>query len=152
MGTGIRYVHTNIIAKDWRKLAQFYMDVFQCTPTYPERKLQGKWLEDLTGIPNVDIKGIHLALPGYGYGPTLEIFEYVPGHETEEKPKINGQGLAHLAFHVESVETILKSLLEYGGEQLGKIVVQDYGGIGVLTVVYARDPEGNLIEIQNWKK
>ena len=24
--------------------------------------------------------------------------------------------------------------------------------IGLLTVVYAEDPEGNFIEIQNWKK
>ena len=26
----IKYVHTNIISRDWRRLAQFYEDVFGC--------------------------------------------------------------------------------------------------------------------------
>jgi predicted enzyme related to lactoylglutathione lyase len=25
-----KYVHTNLIAKDWKKLAKFYTDVFGC--------------------------------------------------------------------------------------------------------------------------
>jgi predicted enzyme related to lactoylglutathione lyase len=25
-----RYVHTNIIAKDWRRVSQFYQKVFRC--------------------------------------------------------------------------------------------------------------------------
>ena len=27
-----KYVHTNIVARDWRRLAVFYQDVFGCTP------------------------------------------------------------------------------------------------------------------------
>jgi predicted enzyme related to lactoylglutathione lyase len=26
----MKYAHTNIIARDWEKLAQFYIDVFDC--------------------------------------------------------------------------------------------------------------------------
>src|SRR5678815_5648625 len=29
---GVRYVHTNLIARDWRALARFYEDVFGCVP------------------------------------------------------------------------------------------------------------------------
>lgn len=66
---------------------------------------------------------------------------------------LNRQGLGHLAFHVESVEAVLNQLLaSYGGEQLGGLIKRDYGELGVLTAVYARDPEGNIIEIQNWQK
>lgn len=152
MRSNIKYVHTNIIAKNWKKLSQFYIDVFQCKPIYPERDLSGEWIDKLTMIDNVRIKGIHLSLPGYENGPTLEIFEYVPNNLTANNPTINHQGLGHLAFHVDSVEDLLQKILTSGGEQLGKIVKKDYGNIGILTAVYARDPEGNIIEIQNWCK
>jgi len=152
MNKNIRYVHTNIIAKDWKRLARFYIDVFECKPTYPERNLSGEWLEKMTAIDSVRIRGIHLSLPGYENGPTLEIFEYEPDNLTGCKPVINRQGLGHLAFHVDSVEEVLKLLLTNDGEKLGEVVINDYGDIGILTAVYARDPEGNVIEIQNWKR
>ncbi|VBB09529.1 glyoxalase/bleomycin resistance protein/dihydroxybiphenyl dioxygenase [Lucifera butyrica] len=152
MENSIKYVHTNIIAKDWKRLANFYIDVFQCTPVYPERNLKGEWLDKLTKINNVNIKGIHLSLPGYENGPTLEIFGYEPNNLTGNKPIINRQGLGHLAFHVDSVKDVLEKLVTNGGEQLGELVIQDYGTLGILTVVYTRDPEGNIIELQNWAK
>jgi predicted enzyme related to lactoylglutathione lyase len=31
----MRYVHTNIVAEDWRRLADFYAKVFGCTPVPP---------------------------------------------------------------------------------------------------------------------
>lgn len=133
-------------------LARFYIDVFACKPTYPERDLSGAWLEKMTAIDYVRIRGIHLSLPGYENGPTLEIFEYEPSNLSENKPIINRQGLGHLAFHVDSVEATLNALLANGGEKLGDIVRNDYGNLGILTAVYARDPEGNIVEIQNWEK
>ncbi|MDR3561429.1 MAG: VOC family protein [Negativicutes bacterium] len=152
MGNIIRYVHTNIIARDWKKLVRFYIDVFHCTPIYPERKLQGEWLSKITGIDNVKIEGMHLALPGFENGPTLEVFSYTPAEPADTLPPINRQGLGHLAFHVDSVEAVLTTLLANGGEPLGDLIVRDYGELGTLTAVYARDPEGNIIEIQNWQK
>lgn len=47
---GIKYVHTNIIAKDWKRLADFYIQVFNSKPLYPERDLSGKWIAN--NIPN----------------------------------------------------------------------------------------------------
>lgn len=44
----IKYVHTNIIAKDWRTLADFYIKVFECTPIQAERDLSGEWLDQAT--------------------------------------------------------------------------------------------------------
>ena len=37
MITGARYVHTNLIARDWRELARFYVEVFGCELVPPER-------------------------------------------------------------------------------------------------------------------
>ena len=145
----IKYVHTNIIAKDWKKLAKFYIDVFGCEPIVPERHLSGKWIDNLTEIENVLIDGVHLKLPGYIDGPTLEIFQYNP-ENLNENNSINQRGFGHIAFHVNDVENMLNKVIEKGGSKLGSIEQKYYEGIGKLTVVYAKDPEGNFIEIQNW--
>lgn len=148
----MRYAHTNIIARNWKKLAQFYIEVFDCEPTYPERDLFGEWIEKATNIHNVRIRGIHLRLPGYTDGPTLEIFEYEPDKARNIPPEIDMPGFGHIAFEVDSVEQIQAKLLVHGGSKLGEIVKRKYEGVGILTMVYSRDPEGNIIEIQNWQK
>jgi len=47
MKNNIKYVHTNLIANDWKSLSEFYVNVFDCEPIYPER--------DLSGRPNSNI-------------------------------------------------------------------------------------------------
>ncbi len=152
MSEKIKFVHTNIIAKDWRRLAQFYIDVFDCEPMYPERDLSGEWIEKITNIPNVAIKGIHLRLPGYTNGPTLEIFEYNKLSTLDKKPLINDPGFSHIAFHVNDIEEILQKLISNGGEPYGELIEKEYDEIGILKVMYTKDIEGNIIEIQNWRK
>lgn len=148
----MKFAHTNIIAQDWKKLAQFYIDVFECQPTKPERDLYGEWIDKATGVKNVRIRGVHLTLPGYTDGPVLEIFEFNVGKLRNNLPEINGQGFGHIAIEVDSVETVLNALLENGGSQVGELIQREYPDIGVLTMVYARDPEGNIVEIQNWQR
>lgn len=147
----IKYVHTNIVAKDWRKLVEFYVAVFDCEKVLPERDLSGKWIDDITAIKDVNIQGMHLRLPGYDNGPTLEIFSYNHENLRKEASSVNKQGFGHLAFHVSDVEAVLQSLLAHGGSTVGELVTKYYENIGELTVVYAKDPEGNIVEIQNWK-
>ena len=44
---------------------------------------------------------------------------------------------------------MLADVLAHGGSAIGDLVHVDYPG-RALTVVYARDPEGNVIELQHW--
>lgn len=144
------YAHTNIVARDWRKLASFYQSVFGCQPVPPQRSLSGSWLEKGTGVEGANLEGIHLRLPGYGEeGPTLEIFSYT---RMEEKPSpaANRLGLGHLAFAVEEVSAYLERVVLNGGQALGQIVEADIPGKGRLTFTYAVDPEGNIIELQQF--
>ena len=144
-----RYVHTNIIAKDLRKLIAFYKDVFQCRSIGETRDLRGEWLDKLTGIKNAHIVGEHLCLPGYEDDhPTLEIFSY-DSMETSGTA-INKCGIAHLAFEVDDVEKTLQLLLQNGGKQIGEVVKAKYEDGRKATFVYAADPEGNIIELQSW--
>jgi len=145
-----QYAHTNIIAHNWKRLASFYETVFGCVPIPPERDLSGDWLDKVTGIPGSHIRGIHLQLPGYEQGgPALEIFQYssmperVPIHP-------NTPGFSHIAFVVDDVPTTAQSVFANGGSGVGELMVREVPGVGVLTVRYVADPEGNIIEIQSW--
>lgn len=149
----IKYAHTNIVSRNCQKLAQFYIKVFDCIPVFPERNLRGNWLEKATGLKNPHLKGMHLRFPGLGNdGPTLEIFQYDKMQENAIPPSANRIGLGHLAFEVDDVNDTLKKLLSHDGHKLGEIVVREIKGVGEITFTYATDPEGNIIEIQSWKK
>ena len=144
-----RYVHTNVIARDWQRLARFYEQVFGCVRVPPERDLSGEWLERGTGVPRAHLRGMHLRLPGHGdRGPTLEIFSYdelVP----QSHPVANRLGYGHLAFAVDDVAAAMAAVVAHGGSP-GEIAVHDVPGAGRLEVTYVRDPEGNLVELQRW--
>ncbi len=151
MSIQARYVHTNLIAQDWKALAAFYQEVFGCVPVPPERDLQGERLEAATGIPGAHLRGAHLRLPGYGEaGPTLEIFSYddSPGHPATA---VNRPGFGHIAFLVEDAPTAQRMVLEAGGGRVGEIVTFQIADGAKVTFCYVTDPEGNVIELQSWK-
>lgn len=146
----IKYAHTNIIADDWRKLMQFYVDVFDCVPVPPQRNQSGEWLSRGTGVPDAKLEGMHLRLPGHGEeGPTLEIYSYGTMLDKLES-SANRKGLGHLAFLVDDVPAIREAVKANGGADLGDIVERDVEGVGRITFIYMTDPEGNILEIQHW--
>jgi len=146
-----KYAHTNLVARDWKHLATFYIEVFGCKPKPPERDLKGNWVDSLTGLKSAHIQGMHLLLPGYGSkGPTLEIFQY-QSNKRRALPQTDQLGFGHIAFAVEDVGKTLKKIEENGGGLVGKRISAQVDGVGRLDVVYARDPEGNIIEVQRWE-
>lgn len=143
-----KYVHTNIVARDWKRLARFYEEVFGCLPVPPERNLSGGWLERATGVAGARIRGTHLRLPGLGEnGPTLEIFEYDQSEE-EGRKAVNRPGIAHIAFSVDDVERARRAVIDAGGGEVGEMVTLELPGVGKMTFVYLTDPEGNILELQ----
>ena len=146
----ITYKHTNIVARDWKKLAAFYETVFKCRRILPERHLSGEWLQKATGVKNARLSGVHLGLPGHEDSVTLEIFQY-EHNEGRPAPAANREGFAHLAFEVDDVKTLFTEMMAHGGKPLGDITTHTIEGVGNLELVYALDPEGNVIELQSWK-
>jgi lactoylglutathione lyase len=148
---GIKYVHTNLVARDWKRLSKFYVKVFGCSFKPPERNLKGNWLDELTSMKSAEVHGIHLHLPGFdGTGPTLEIFQYSKSGK-HGAAKINQPGFAHIAFAVRNIKQMLRKVKSNGGSSVGKLVSTTIEGVGRINVVYARDPEGNIIELQKWE-
>lgn len=148
-----RYAHTNIIARDCHKLIDFYKKVLNCRSINETRDQQGEWLDRLTGLRNAHIVGEHLLLPGCGDDhPTLEIYSYDEMEESELSPT-NRRGIAHLAFEVDDVRKTLQAVIENGGSAVGELITVDNPNHDNkrAVFVYARDPEGNILELQSWE-
>jgi glyoxylase I family protein len=146
------YSHTCIVAHDVERLASFYSEVFGFVPAGPERVLAGEWLERGTGLPGASFRGVHLRLPSGGDdGPTLEIFT-VQGLADAVPPAVDRAGLMHIALAVQDIEATFARLLEAGGGRLGEVSRATIEGVGTAEFVYARDPEGNVVELQQWRE
>ena len=125
--------------------------MLHCEHIAQTRDLRGDWLDRLTALSGAHITGEHLRLPGYGgEHPTLEIFQY--DEAAEDVPReINRPGLAHLAFAADDVDAVLSRVLQAGGSAVGETIQTTYSDGRTRRVVYARDPEGNIIELQSWQ-
>jgi glyoxylase I family protein len=150
MAIDARYVHTNLIARDWQALSRFYQEVFGCTPVPPERHYRGRDLERGTGVRGAELHGIHLRLPGWGEeGPTLEIYTY--SRLAEASPSaVNRPGYGHLAFSVGDVRSSRERVLQGGGTPIGDVVTLQVETGASVTWCYVADPEGNILELQSW--
>jgi len=151
MIAGARYVHTNLIARDWRRLAAFYESVLGCTPIPPERDYSGPVFDAGTGVNGARLTGMHLRLPGDPSGPTLEIFNYSQ-LEHGPAPKVNRPGFSHIAFAVESVDAARAEFLAPGGAPVGDVVTLTTSAGATVTWCYVADPEGNIVELQRWNQ
>jgi len=153
VAAGATYGHTNVIARDWRRLAAFYETVFACVPVPPERDYSGDLAERGTGVKHAAFRGVHLRLPGHGPdGPTLEIYSYASNIDSATTAAANRVGWGHIAFIVDDVAAARGAALRSGGEPLpdAEIVTTQTADGRRVTWCYMADPEGNLIELQSW--
>jgi len=150
MALNARYAHTNLIAEDWRALADFYIRLFGCEVVPPERDYTGPLLDAGTGLEGAHLTGVHLRLPGYGdEGPTLEIYSY---NRLRDRPPVavNRPGFGHIAFAVDDVHAARQAVLEAGGQAVGEVVTLQTRTGARVTWCYVTDPEGNVLELQSW--
>ena len=145
-----RYGHTNLVARDWQRLAAFYADLFGCVAVPPERDYRGRDLEAGTGVRDAALRGVHLRLPGHGDdGPTLEIYTYE--HGLQPRPAAaNRPGWGHIAFVVDDVAAGRQAVLAAGGSAVGDVVTLETADGRSVTWCYVTDPEGNIVELQAW--
>jgi predicted enzyme related to lactoylglutathione lyase len=145
-----RFGHVNVIALDWRRLADFYEGVFGMQIVPPLRDYRGPDLEAGTGVSGAALRGAHLRLPGLGPdGPTLEIYQYETGPEPLAAAA-NRPGYQHIAFAVPDVAVARSAVVAGGGGEIGTIVTATTADGRRVTWTYVTDPEGNIIELQSW--
>ncbi|MGJ4748362.1 VOC family protein [Leptospira sp. SA-E8] len=137
----IRFLHVNINSKDWSKALSFYSNVLETNATGFERDYKGDFIENLTGIKGIEIKGRHLPLPGYDEGgPTFEIFTYNRFSKRGPLDK-SDTGKIAVGFRVFDLRSSVNKILQEGG-----ILLEEKGNTAIL-----KDPEGNLLLISSKK-
>jgi len=145
-----RFGHVNLIARDWRALADFYTRLFGCELVPPERDYSGDDLAAGTGVPGAALRGAHLRLPGHGpTGPTLEIYQFAAMPDGLPHAP-NRPGFQHIAFAVPSVAAAREAVLASGGAAVGSVVTLQTADGRFVTWAYVTDPEDNIIELQAW--
>jgi len=146
----VRFGHVNVTARDWRLLADFYTEVFDCRLVPPERDIQGAHLDAATGLHDAHLTGAHLRLPGYGDdGPTIEIYSY-DALQVHPGPAVDRAGWGHIAFQVPDVQAAVDAVQAAGGGRVGEVSTTRTSDGRSVTWCYATDPEGNIVELQAW--
>lgn len=150
-----RLAHVSITVKDLDRLREFYGKALGFTEARPERSFSGAWLEKGTGVPGASIRRVHLRLPGSSPdGALLELIEYSASIGDDTPPAANRAGLRHIAIETGSAGELARLqdlVIEHGGSGLGDISENHIDGLGTVTFVYMTDPEGNIVELLNWR-
>jgi catechol 2,3-dioxygenase-like lactoylglutathione lyase family enzyme len=146
--------HINLVVRDLPKMIRFYESLLGLKLTR-QVTISGEWIERVVGLKDVVAEVVYL---DFSSGPRIELICYQ--HPSRERPKgagaANAQGIGHIAFRVEDVDAIVRRLTEAGVSFLSEVQnVPDaqvkYSGGARKRLVYFRDPEGNLLELCEYK-
>ena len=146
--------HVNLVVEDLPRMARFYTTLLGLHIT-KHVTISGHWIDRTVGLEGVEAEVMYLDPP---IGPRVELIRYhrpaVP-----RPPAVgasNAPGLRHLAFRVRDIEQIVARLHDAGIRFLSDVqrVPTDqvsYGGDVQKHLVYFHDPEGNLLELCEYK-
>ncbi|MDY0363018.1 MAG: VOC family protein [Desulforegulaceae bacterium] len=139
--------HINIVVNDLEKSADFYKKYFDFKED-GRKKLNGEWIEELTGLKNIQAEVIFLSHEKTD--TRIELLKYFsPAGEYMEKNLIpNTLGIRHMAFKTNNFDTLIQKLKKDGITFIGgpkKIFepVDKYKS----KICYFLDPDKVLLEI-----
>lgn len=155
--------HVNIVVRDLDAMVGFYRDVLGMTVA-KRVTISGDWIASVIGLadaaanapaPHVRAEVVYLDLPG---GPRIELIDYQQpaGDRPPGLDAPHTHGLRHLAFAVDDIDVASTKLASAGVALVGSAQrVPDsqvtYAGGVRKRLVYFRDPEGNLLELCEYR-
>lgn len=132
--------HVGLVVDDLDCMLDFYTRVVGLA----ERRravIEGPHIDGLTGLSDVKLEAIFLGTPRHPEALEMLKYHHHPSPNILKGP--SAEGFNHLQFVVESLAPVVDGLraekLEFWGEP------RDWPGIW-RRVLYAKDPEGNVIE------
>lgn len=133
--------HTGIVVRDLEKCLHFWRDVMGLKVVVDFWE-EGKFIDTVQHLGGVKLHMIKLSAPD---GSMIELLKD-EAHPTPppERNTLGDCGIRHIAFTVADVAESWQFLSEAGCEVLSEPVTSPDGKAKVF---FARDPEGNLIEI-----
>jgi catechol 2,3-dioxygenase-like lactoylglutathione lyase family enzyme len=147
--------HVNLVVTDLPRMLAFYRDVLGLAVT-KRATISGEWIGRTVGLADVRAEVVYLDLPA---GPRVELIRYVSpagGARPDGLGRPDTVGLRHLAFRIDSIDAAVARLRAAGVEFFSDVqAVPDsqvtYGGGVRKRLVYFRDPEGNLLELCEYR-
>ena len=146
--------HVNIVVADMERVARFYEDVLGFRRA-KHVTIRGDWVDATVGLRGAEAEVIYLELPA---GPRIELARYIspPGGRPQGIDLPNMQGIRHLAFRVTGIDKIAFSLRSAGVKVFSDVQrvpnsqVTYAGGVQKY-LLYFQDPEGNLLELCEYR-
>ncbi|MCL5073829.1 MAG: VOC family protein [Actinobacteria bacterium] len=133
--------HVGIVVKDIEKNLQFWRDIMglRVREDFWEK---GKFINELQNLDNVKLHMIKLVAPD---GSMIELLKD-EGNPciSNNNNKLCDAGIRHIAFTVDDCKKVWNILHENNCETLSEPILNPEG---TAKVFFARDPEGNLLEI-----
>jgi glyoxylase I family protein len=137
--------HTVLLVSDFGRSIDFYCDVLGFELISHDEDRRGPFLDQMFALDGVVIK---LALVRGG-GEIIELIEPVaPAELLVTDASTANYGIARLGFEVEQIEAMVSDLRGKGVEFLSEIVDMTVGHYAGGKVVFFKDPDGILLELQ----
>jgi catechol 2,3-dioxygenase-like lactoylglutathione lyase family enzyme len=146
--------HVNIVVTDLPRMLDFYTRVLGLRQTM-RVTISGEWIDRTVALRDAKADCVYLELPN---GPRVELLKYLnpPASRPDQLGTSNTPGLRHMAFRVDDIDGAVARLREADVAFLSGI--QDvptsqvtYAGGVRKRLVYFHDPEGNLLELCEYK-
>jgi len=144
-----RIDHVNLVVEDLPAMAAFYRHVLGLRLTR-EVTIRGDWIEAVTGLKSVEADVVYLEADS---GAALELILYraPQGSRPTGLGSPNTKGIRHIAFQVEDLQAVARSLKAAGVDLLSGVQAVPTAQVDFASkqkrIVYCRDPEGNLLEL-----
>ena len=142
--------HVNIVVKDINAMVAFYTETLGMKVT-KQATIRGEWIGQVVGLDEVEADVVYLDLPN---GPRIELIQYLmpEGMQPAGLDQANTVGLRHIAFRVSKLKETVEALRQKNVTFIGPIQqVPDsqvtYKGNVHKSLIYFRDPEGNILEL-----
>lgn len=133
--------HTGIVVADMDKMLRFWRDIMglEVVADFYE---QGEYIRTVQNLPGVKLHMLKLQCPD---GTLLELLKD-EGNPTPppERNRLCDRGIRHIAFTVANIREAYVQMEKHGCETLSKPVESPDGKA---MLFFARDPEGNLLEL-----
>ena len=146
--------HVNLVVRDLNAMVRFYCDALGLRLT-KQVSIAGDWIDRVVGLVGSKADVVYLEAPA---GPRMELIQYhhPPGPDPAGRELPHALGLRHLAFRVQDIDHLVQALGQKGVEFVSDVQqVPDhqvtYAGGVRKRLVYFRDPEGNILELCEYR-
>jgi catechol 2,3-dioxygenase-like lactoylglutathione lyase family enzyme len=146
--------HVNLVVRDLAAMKSFYCDALGCRVT-KEVTISGHWIAAVVGLDDVVADVVYLDFP---VGPRIELiyFHMPQGVRPDGLSVANTFGIRHVAFRVTDIDAVVKRLVQTRVKLRSEIATVpqtqvSYAGNASKRLVYFDDPEGNLLELCEYR-